>query len=73
MTSYIQLLANEIVSIDVTDNTTFWKIISRFATVDGYLFKRGFLTPPLGCITCDEAKRVIRNIHEGSYGSHIGG
>lgn len=39
---------------------------------DEVLYKRGFLTTYL-CVTKDEARKILMEIHEGSCGDHIGG
>ncbi|XP_073138404.1 uncharacterized protein [Henckelia pumila] len=44
----------------------------RFVMIDQILFKRSFSQPLLKCLGPDEAKCVLREIHEGSCGSHLG-
>ncbi|KAL0311921.1 UNVERIFIED_CONTAM: Retrovirus-related Pol polyprotein from transposon opus [Sesamum radiatum] len=46
---------------------------SHFFMIDGELYKRGFSQPFLKCITPDEGSYVLREIHEGICGNHIGG
>jgi hypothetical protein len=36
------------------------------------LYKRGFLGPLLLCISREEANGILKEVHEGSCGSHIG-
>jgi hypothetical protein len=36
------------------------------------LYKRGFSGPLLLCVSKEEAKGILEEIHEGSCGSHIG-
>jgi len=43
-----------------------------FVIVDGELCKRLFLHPLLKCIQPREADYILREIHEGICGSHIG-
>ncbi|XP_073152133.1 uncharacterized protein [Henckelia pumila] len=44
----------------------------RFVVIDQILFKRSFSQPLLKCLGLDEANYVLRKIHEGSCGSHLG-
>ncbi|XP_073138811.1 uncharacterized protein [Henckelia pumila] len=44
----------------------------RFVMIDQILFKRSFSQPLLKCLGPDEANYVLREIHEGSCGSHLG-
>ncbi|KAL2237087.1 UNVERIFIED_CONTAM: hypothetical protein Sindi_0900400 [Sesamum indicum] len=46
---------------------------SRFVMMDGELYKRGFSLPLLKCLTPEEGNYVLREIHEGICGNHIGG
>ena len=44
----------------------------RFTNHKGSLYKRGFFTPILKCITGKDTEYVIREVHEGICGNHIG-
>ncbi|XP_073152240.1 uncharacterized protein [Henckelia pumila] len=44
----------------------------RFAMVDKILFKRSFSQPLLKCLGPDEVNYVLREIHEGCCGNHLG-
>ncbi|XP_073120218.1 uncharacterized protein [Henckelia pumila] len=44
----------------------------RFVMIDQILFKRSFSQPLLKCLGPDEANYVLREIQEGSCGSHLG-
>ncbi|XP_073152557.1 uncharacterized protein [Henckelia pumila] len=44
----------------------------RFVMINQILFKRSFSQPLLKCLGPDEANYVLREIHEGSCGSHLG-
>ncbi|XP_073120721.1 uncharacterized protein [Henckelia pumila] len=44
----------------------------RFVMVDRILFKRSFSQPLLKCLGSDEANYVLREIHEGCCGNHLG-
>jgi hypothetical protein len=45
---------------------------SRFAMLQGTLYKKGFSLPYLRCLTSAEAEYVLREIHEGICGNHSG-
>ena len=44
----------------------------RFTIYQGALYKRGFFTPILKCIAGGDADYVLREVHEGVCGNHIG-
>ena len=44
----------------------------RFTNHKGSLYKRGFFTPILKCIVGKDADYVLREVHEGVCGNHIG-
>ncbi|KAL0355254.1 UNVERIFIED_CONTAM: hypothetical protein Sradi_3972300 [Sesamum radiatum] len=46
---------------------------SHFVMVDEQLYKRGISQPFLKCLTPEEGNYVLREIHEGICGNHIGG
>ena len=45
---------------------------ARFTVHKGRLYKRGFFAPILKCIKGKDADYVLREVHEGVYGNHIG-
>ena len=45
---------------------------ARFTIHRGTLYKRGFLTPILKCVGKEDANYVLREVHEGICGNHIG-
>ena len=45
---------------------------ARFTNHRGALYKRGFFTPILKCIAEGDADYVLREVHEGVCGNHIG-
>ena len=40
---------------------------------DGRLYRRGFLIPLLKCVDLEEGNYILREVHEGVYGNHVGG
>ena len=45
---------------------------ARFTIHRGTLYKRGFFTPILKCIAREDANYVLKEVHEGICGNHIG-
>ena len=45
---------------------------AKFTIIGGALYKRGFFTPVLKCIAGGDADYVLREVHEGVCGNHIG-
>ena len=45
---------------------------TRFTVHRGTLYKRGFSTPILKCVRKKDANYILREVHEGIYGYHIG-
>ena len=45
---------------------------TRFTVHWGTLYKRGFSTPILKCVRKKDANYILREVHEGIYGYHIG-
>ena len=45
---------------------------ARFTNHKGNLYKRGFFTPFLKCIAGEDTEYVLREVHEGICGNHIG-
>ena len=44
-----------------------------FVMVEGELMKRGYSQPLLTCVNQEDGLYVIRDVHEGIYGRHLGG
>ena len=45
---------------------------ARFTIHRGTLYKRGFFAPILKCVGKEDANYILREVHEGVYGNHIG-
>ena len=45
---------------------------ARFTNHKGSLYKRGFFTPFLKCIAGEDTRYILREVHEGICGNHIG-
>nr|KYP47343.1 Retrotransposable element Tf2 [Cajanus cajan] len=46
---------------------------ARFVVINERLYRRGFSSPLLRCLTTSQAQRVMDEVHSGMCGSHIGG
>jgi len=49
------------------------KQVSNFAKVEGNLYRRGTSVPLLKCLSNEESKYVLAEVHKGSYSHHIEG
>ena len=45
---------------------------ARYVLLNDVLYKRGFSQPYLRCLSPDEANYVLREVHEGACGNHLG-
>ena len=45
---------------------------ARYVLMDEVLYKRGFSQPYLRRLSPDEANYVLREVHEGACGNHLG-
>ena len=45
---------------------------ARYILIDDVLYKKSFSLPYLRCLGLDEAHYVLREIHEGICGNHLG-
>ncbi|XP_020239496.1 uncharacterized protein LOC109818442 [Cajanus cajan] len=48
-------------------------VAGRYTLIAGELYKRGMSTPLLKCLAPEQAQYVVREIHEGICGTHLGG
>ncbi|XP_072078080.1 uncharacterized protein [Arachis hypogaea] len=46
---------------------------AKYAIIQGQLLKKGISQPLLKCLHPDQTDYVLRELHEGCYGHHIGG
>ena len=65
-------LLNEILPSDLKEASKLRARSARFAFLRGTLYKRGFSAPLLKCIGKEDANYVLREVHEGIRGNHIG-
>ncbi|GJY46616.1 reverse transcriptase domain-containing protein [Tanacetum coccineum] len=72
MTPIINYLEEGIVPSDKNEARSLRSKISQYVLESGVLFKKGYLVPMLRCVGPLQANYVIREIHMGSCGMHIG-
>ena len=65
-------LVDEILPSDPKEASKLRTRSARFTIHRGTLYKRGFSTPILKCVGKEEANYVLREVHEGICGNHIG-
>ena len=65
-------LVDGILPSDPKEASKFRTRSARFTVHRGTLYKRGFSTPILKCIGKEDANYVLREVHEGICGNHIG-
>ena len=46
--------------------------VARFMILNDTLYKRGFSMSYLKCVNKEEAKYILKEIHEGICGDHVG-
>ncbi|GJS66027.1 reverse transcriptase domain-containing protein [Tanacetum coccineum] len=72
MTPIIKYLEEGIVPSDKNEARALRAKIGQYTMESGVLFKKGYLIPMLRCVGPLQANYVIREIHIGSCGMHVG-
>uniref|UniRef100_A0A2N9HJR6 Uncharacterized protein n=1 Tax=Fagus sylvatica TaxID=28930 RepID=A0A2N9HJR6_FAGSY len=72
MTPIINYLEDETLPTDPVEARKLKVRCTRFALIQGILYKRGFSLPYLRCLDKAEADYVMREVHEGICGNHSG-
>ena len=72
MDSIWDYLIEGLVPNDPKEASKLRSMSARFTIHRGTLYKRGFFTPILKCIAKEDADYVLREVHEGVCGNHIG-
>jgi len=73
MTPYRRYLADGLLPLDPAEARVVKKNAGSYTLVDGNLFRHGYTHPILSCVSGMQCKRIMAELHEGIYGSHIGG
>ena len=58
---------------DKTEARIFQLKVAHYVLYNDKLYRRGSFMPLLKCVTPSEAKYIMREIHEGTCGNHVGG
>ena len=61
--------------IDPKDEASITRMVARarcYTLVNGILYKKGLVQPLVKCITQNEGKELLKEIHSGICSSHIG-
>ena len=72
ITPIISFLQDRRLPQDVEEAKKIKKRATRFTILNDTLYKRGFSMPYLKCVDKDEAKYILKEIHEGVCGDHAG-
>ena len=70
MTPIISFLQDGCLPHDVEEAKKIKKRATRFTILNDTLYKRGFSMPYLKCVDEEEAKYILKEIHEGVCGDH---
>ncbi|RDY13379.1 hypothetical protein CR513_01709, partial [Mucuna pruriens] len=73
MDPFLEYFKRDIVPNDTTQARKLIREASKYTLVGEHLYRRGFSFPLLKCLDTDEAEYIMREVHEGDCGSHIGG
>nr|KYP41385.1 Retrovirus-related Pol polyprotein from transposon 297 family [Cajanus cajan] len=73
MGPYIAYLTRGEVLEDKKEASLIQRESARFVVINERLYRRGFSSPLLRCLTKSQAQRVMDEVHGGMCGSHIGG
>ncbi|RDX93898.1 Gypsy retrotransposon integrase-like protein 1, partial [Mucuna pruriens] len=73
MSPLMVYLRDEIKPEDRVEAKKLIKEAARYIIIGGELYRRGFSFPLLRCIEGEEARYMIKEVHEGLCSSHIGG
>nr|GEU36171.1 reverse transcriptase domain-containing protein [Tanacetum cinerariifolium] len=72
MTPIIKCLEEGVWTTDENEARTLQMKIGQYVVEDGVLFKKSYLSPMLRCVGSLQANYIIREVHEGACGIHVG-
>ena len=73
MTPILEYLLNGSLPESSKERQKLMRKASRYIVQDGRLYRRGFSMPLLRCVTKEEAKTIMTEVHGGECGDHTGG
>lgn len=73
MTPIIAYLEHGVLPSDRNEAKKLIRKASRYLVMEGILYRRGYSMPLLRCVTIDQSKNLLIEVHEGFCGDHAGG
>ncbi|XP_075480663.1 uncharacterized protein LOC142521330 [Primulina tabacum] len=73
MTPIVEYIIHEKLPENRVQATKIKKQVHRFVFLNNVLYRRSYQGPLLKCLSEDEVEYVLREIHEGCCGEHLGG
>ncbi|RDX91197.1 Retrovirus-related Pol polyprotein from transposon 17.6, partial [Mucuna pruriens] len=73
MEPLVEYLKEGKLPVDLAEAGKLRKEAPKYALIGQQLYRRGFSSPLLRCVDPQEAEYVIKEVHEGVCGTHIGG
>ena len=73
MTSIIAYLEHRVLPSDRNEVKKLIRKASRYLVMEGILYRRGYSMPLLRCVTIDQSKNLLVEVHEGFCSDHAGG
>ena len=73
MTPIIAYLEHGVLPSDRNEAKKMMRRASRYLVMEGILNRRGYTMPLLRCVTIDQSKNLLIEVHEGFCGDHAGG
>ncbi|XP_019429884.1 PREDICTED: uncharacterized protein LOC109337374 [Lupinus angustifolius] len=72
MGPFIRYILHGTIPPGMKEKQRFLRCSSWYTLIRGTLYRRGFTTPLLKCLGPDRADYVLKEVHEGSCGHHLG-
>ncbi|RDX91699.1 hypothetical protein CR513_26281, partial [Mucuna pruriens] len=73
MDAMLEYLKEGKLPVDPAEASKIRKEAPKYTLVEQRLYRRGFSSPLFKCVDLEEAEYVIKEVHEGVCGTHIGG
>ena len=73
MTPIVEYLETGVLPKDRNQAQKLMYQIPHYTIIDGRLYRRGYSMPLIRCITPENAKELMKEVHEGFCGDHAGG
>ncbi|RDX64449.1 Gypsy retrotransposon integrase-like protein 1, partial [Mucuna pruriens] len=73
MSLLIEYLKDEQLPSHLTEAKKLVRDVAKYIIVGEQLYRRGFSFPLLRCLEGEESQYVVKEVHEGVCGTHIGG